>query len=169
MKSSATAIAALVVASAALTAGAAAGPAPLEARAGLFAGLDTNANGFLSSRELAPGLKNGRNSAARTFRRLDLNRDRRLSLAEFTRLDDILLVEEPGGRPIEPPALPVVLELDRYLGLTEDQALALARDAGFPARVISRDGTHYIVPAIYIEDRINFVVVASIVVSAYRG
>ena len=167
MKSSAAAILALALA--VVSADLAAGAAPLEARAELFAGLDADANGFLSSRELAPGLKNRRNATARTFRRLDLNRDRRLSLAEFTRLDAILLVEKPGDFQIDPPALPVVLELERYLGLTEDQALALAREAGFAARVISRDGTHYIVPAIYIEDRINFVVVASIVVSAYRG
>ncbi len=169
MNSSATARLALLLAAAPLAAGAEPSAAPLETRTGLFAGLDTDANGFLSSRELAPGLRNGRSPITRIFRRHDLNRDRRLSLAEFARLDPALLAESPDTGGIAPPPPPAVPELSRYIGLTEDQALALAHDAGFSARVVSRDGTHYLFPAIYIEDRINFVVVGSLVVSASRG
>jgi len=143
-------------------------PASLEARTARFAGLDANGNGFLSARELAPGLDPATAPLARTFRRLDLNRDRRLSLPEFALLADHQLARLPDIV-IDPPAPPDAHDPASYIGLTEDQALTRARDAGIPARVSSRDGVPYIFTMIYIENRLNFTVVDSIVTAVHRG
>lgn len=143
-------------------------PAAPESRAARFAGLDANRNGFLSARELAPGLDPATAPLARTFRRLDLNRDRRLSLPEFALLADHQLARVPDIV-VDPPPVPSPYDLGTYIGLTEDQALARAREAGIPARVSSRDGVHYIFAMIYIEERLNFTVVGSIVTAVHRG
>jgi hypothetical protein len=168
MRTSGLALFAALLASPAIAAPRAATPAQIEARAGLFAELDANGNGFLSTRELAPGLDPDAAAPARTFRRHDLNRDRRLSLAEFARIADTLLAGTPDIV-IDPPPAPNPYDPASYIGLTEDQALARARDAGIPARVYSRDGVFYIFPLVYIEERLNFTVVNSIVTAVHRG
>ena len=168
MRTSGFALLAALLAATAAAAPQAATPAQIEARAARFAELDANGNGFLTARELAPGLTPDAAPLVRTFRRLDLNRDRRLSLAEFARIADNLLAGTPDIV-VDPPPAPNPYDPAGYIGLTEEQALDRARDAGIPARVSSRDGVHYIFALIYIEERLNFTVVNSIVTAVHRG
>ena len=49
-------------------------------------------------------------------------------------------------------------EFDAYVGLTEQEASAKAKDAGFTSRVIMRDGQSVPATMDYNPDRLNFVI-----------
>lgn len=55
-----------------------------------------------------------------------------------------------------------------YVGLTEDEARALAADQDRPFRVVNRDGEDFIVTADYVERRINVTVRENRVLTAER-
>lgn len=56
-----------------------------------------------------------------------------------------------------------------YIGLTESEALARAKKAGVPARVVSKDGVPFAVTADYIANRLNFTVVNGRVTAMKKG
>lgn len=57
------------------------------------------------------------------------------------------------GRPAEPPdAGP---DTDQYLGLTEQEAIRLAKDDGFTVRIAGRDGECFALTMDYRTDRVN--------------
>jgi hypothetical protein len=71
--------------------------------------------------------------------------------------------------PASSPATPAHLELDDYVGMTEDEALAAAAAAGIECRVMSRDDQQMTVTLDFRPDRVNLVVVGGRVQSASVG
>jgi len=58
---------------------------------------------------------------------------------------------------------------DRYIGLTQEAAMALAKKEGVPSRVVSVDGEVGMVTMDYRPDRLNFTVVKGKVTKVTRG
>jgi len=57
----------------------------------------------------------------------------------------------------------------QFIGLTRDEAMALAKKLGVPARVVSVDGEKMMMTMDYSRDRRNFTIVQGKVVKVTRG
>lgn len=59
--------------------------------------------------------------------------------------------------------------IQNYVGMTEDAAIKAIEKDGFRARVVAKDGEHYIVTADYRLDRVNLTIKEGKVTSADIG
>ena len=64
---------------------------------------------------------------------------------------------------------PLVDDDRQFVGLTRDEAMALAKKLGVPARVVSVDGEKMMMTMDYSRDRRNFTIVQGKVVKVTRG
>lgn len=74
------------------------------------------------------------------------------SYPERCRIDDLTFVNEAQPEPVSP------YEIDKYVGLTESEALSKAEEASIPARVVERDGEALPVTMDFVYGRYNLYV-----------
>lgn len=70
---------------------------------------------------------------------------------------------------ITAPVAPVPMTAERFVGLTESDAMSLAEAWGLKTRVESRDSESYGITADYVFDRVNFTIESGTVVAARLG
>lgn len=70
--------------------------------------------------------------------------------------------------PVEPGVLPQE-EANTLVGLTEAEAIATARERGWPVRIAAREGEYYMLTSDYVTNRVNLVIDDLLVVSVEVG
>ncbi|TVR46347.1 MAG: hypothetical protein EA402_02770 [Planctomycetota bacterium] len=79
-----------------------------------------------------------------------------------------VLIEGEGGGP-SPYEGVILPELLPFIGLSEAESEAAARESHRPWRLVSRDGEQFMVTMDYIEERVNAIVRDGVVVAANNG